>query len=43
LRKILLAALSGLLYACSFPTYSLFPLAWIWLIPLLFLMEETEE
>jgi apolipoprotein N-acyltransferase len=42
LRKILLAALSGLLYACSFPTYSLFPLAWIWLIPLLFLMEETE-
>jgi apolipoprotein N-acyltransferase len=36
-----LAASSGLLYALSFPLYSLFPLAWIWAVPLLYLMEET--
>lgn len=41
MKRILLAAASGLLYALSFPLYSLFPLAWVWAVPLFLLMENA--
>jgi len=41
LKKLFLASLSGLLYALSFPAYSLWPLAWIWAVPLLFLIRDA--
>lgn len=41
MKRLLLASLAGLLYALSFPSYSLWPLAWIWAVPLLFLVSDS--
>lgn len=41
MKRILLAAAAGLLYALSFPLYSLFPLAWVWAVPLFLLAEKA--
>ncbi len=41
MKHLYLAVLAGLLYAVSFPLYSIWPLAWVWAVPLLFLMKEV--
>ncbi len=40
MRRIFLAIVAGLCYTASFPTYDLWPLAWIFAVPLLFLADE---
>jgi apolipoprotein N-acyltransferase len=40
-RNLLLALLAGLLYAASFPSYNLWPLAWVWALPLLYVLEDA--
>lgn len=39
MRNLLLALSAGLLYAVSFPSYNLWPLAWVWVVPLLYVLE----
>jgi len=39
LKNILLPVLTGILYALAFPSYNLWPLAWIFTVPLLFCVE----
>lgn len=41
MKQLYLAILAGLLYAVSFPLYSIWPLAWVWAVPLLFLMKDV--
>ena len=41
MRRIILALTSGVLYAIAFPTYHLWPLAWIWAVPLLYLLKSS--
>ncbi len=41
MRRIILALTAGVLYAVAFPTYNLWPLAWVWAYPLLYLLEGT--
>ncbi len=41
MKRLFIASLSGLLYALSFPSYSLWPLAWVWAVPLLFLVRDV--
>jgi apolipoprotein N-acyltransferase len=40
LRRLFLAIVAGLCYTASFPTYDLWPLAWIFAVPLFFLADE---
>lgn len=39
MSKLLLALSAGLLCAFSFPSYNFWPLAWVWAVPLLYLLE----
>ncbi len=41
--RYLLAASSGVLLFCSFPSVNFFPIAWIALVPLLVALEEVED
>lgn len=41
MKHLYLAILAGLLYAVSFPLYSLWPLAWVWAVPLLFILKDV--
>ena len=40
MRRLTLAIAAGLCYTASFPTYEVWPLAWIFAVPLLFLADE---
>lgn len=40
MRRLFLAILAGICYTLSFPTYEVWPLAWIFAVPLLFLADE---
>lgn len=39
MKRIVLAALAGLLYTLAFPTYNLWPAIWIFAVPLLFAID----
>ena len=41
MNRLFLALTAGVLCALSFPSYNLWPLAWVWAVPLLYLMEEA--
>ena len=40
MRRLFLAILAGICYTLSFPAYEVWPLAWIFAVPLLFLADE---
>jgi apolipoprotein N-acyltransferase len=40
LKRVYLSVLSGLLYAISFPDYSLWPVAWVCMVPLFLSLED---
>lgn len=41
MRRLILALTAGVLYAIAFPSYNLWPLAWVWAYPLLYILEDA--
>ncbi len=43
LKPVLMPVLTGILYALAFPFFDLWPLAWIFVVPLLFSLEDVNQ